>query len=140
MAFSIKEKWEEPINMRKIKFKIYIIVILFISAFMACKAKQKVVAIVPMPFNYPDDIKETEKPLFLTNYTKGQVLYNINCAKCHNKTEGGQNTIPNFSLPQLMDYEIRFQYPSHEDPMKETVISPEELEQIVTFLRYKLPS
>lgn len=138
--FSIKERWEELISMRENKFKIYIIVLLMIGGVMACKTKQKVAAIVPMPFTYPDDVKEEDKPTFLSNYTKGQVLYAINCAKCHNKTEGNQSIIPNFSLPQLMDYEIRIQYPSHQDPMRETVVSPEELEQIISFLRYKKPS
>ena len=36
-----------------------------------------------------------------------------------------------------MDYEIRIQYPAHQDPMRETNVTPEELENIILFLRYK---
>ncbi|MDI1234095.1 MAG: hypothetical protein PSX81_07430 [bacterium] len=126
--------------MNQFKLYTYTILILFLSIVVACKVKKVTPPIQPMPFAYPDDIKAEEKEAFVKNYTKGQILYQITCAKCHNKTEGDQSIIPNFSLPQLMDYEIRIQYPSHEDPMRVTNLSEEELQQVISFLRYKKPS
>ncbi|MEP7168624.1 MAG: hypothetical protein ABI855_04585 [Bacteroidota bacterium] len=49
----------------------------------------------------------------------------------------GKEIIPDFSLPQLLDYEIRVGYPEHQDPMREVIIPKEELEKVILFLQYK---
>jgi hypothetical protein len=133
--------------MEKIHFKTIIISGLIIFMTVQCKvnlakrshgpANKKTPALEAIPFIYPDDITEAGKADFVKTYNKGHILYNINCAKCHNKTQEGKQVIPDFSLPQLMDYEIRIQYPDHQDPMRETNLSQEELDQVITFLRYK---
>ncbi len=90
------------------------------------------------PFEYPDEATtDSAKKRFEQDFKKGKILYEINCAKCHNVKENKKMEIPDFSLPQLMDYEIRFQYPAHENNMKETNITHDELDQIVQYLRYK---
>lgn len=89
-------------------------------------------------FDYPDDMfADTAKKRFEKEFKKGTLLYKMSCAKCHNITEDGKEIIPDFSLPQLMDYELRFQYAAHGDELKETTITHDELEWIVLFLRYK---
>jgi len=91
------------------------------------------------PFDYyPDEvISDTAKLRFEKDFKKGKVLYGLNCAKCHNVKEKSKLEIPDFSLPQLMDYEIRVQYPAHEEDMKETNLSHDELDLVVQYLRYK---
>lgn len=119
--------------------QLVIIGLLLLIILSQCKVKKEI-PLVLFPFDYPEDVTEAGKPDFIKNYTKGQVLYGIHCAKCHNQMVDGKSEIPNFSLPQLMDYEIRIQYPSHQDPMRETNLPAEELEQVITFLRYKRKS
>ena len=88
-------------------------------------------------FDYPDDIKEEDKQNFAKQIKKGNILYGINCAKCHTIKENGKEIIPDFSLPQLLDYEIRVSYPEHQDPMRDVNITKEELDAVVLFLQYK---
>ncbi len=88
-------------------------------------------------FDYPDDILEKDKPAFEKSIKKGKILYEINCERCHSPVVNGDTIVPDFSLPQLMDYEVRIQYPAHGEVMRETDVSVEELDVIVDFLRYK---
>lgn len=111
-----------------------------IKAFPATQkilVKDTAITDVEFLFDYPDDIKEEDKKAFVKKIKKGKILYNINCAKCHTTTVNSKQVIPDFSLPQLMDYEIRFQYPEHQEDLKETNITVEELDMIIDFLRYK---
>jgi mono/diheme cytochrome c family protein len=92
-------------------------------------------------FDYPlAATSDTAKQRFEKEFTKGKILYRTNCAKCHTVNENGKPTIPDFSLPQLMDYEMRFQYPEHEEDLKETNITHEEMEFVIQYLRYKKKS
>jgi hypothetical protein len=45
--------------------------------------------------------------------------------------------IPDFSIPQLLDYEMRFTYQAHEEPLKETRVSVQDLDDIQVFLQFK---
>lgn len=108
----------------------YIVLILWL-----CCCKSPAV----LPFQYPDDLPETDKKQFTTQFYEGEKLYAMHCAGCHNIKLKNRDSIPTFSLPQLMDYEIRFQYPVHQDSMTEEKISPQELDEITLFLRYRKP-
>jgi len=91
-------------------------------------------------FTFPDDsliMSESAKAEFVANIEKGEIIYSLLCAKCHNKLVNGVEVVPDFSLPQLMDYEMRIQYPSHKDRLTETNLSVKELDQVVDYLRYK---
>jgi hypothetical protein len=90
-------------------------------------------------YDFPDGVTtDTGKASFVKLFFKGKAIYKQTCAKCHNVTkEDGQVFYPDFSLPQLMDYEMRFQYPEHQEDLKETNITVEELDWVVLFLRYK---
>ncbi len=90
-------------------------------------------------YDFPEGLtSDTGKASFVKLINKGKAIYKETCAKCHNVTkENGQIFYPDFSLPQLMDYEMRFQYPEHKEDLKETNITMEELDWVVLFLRYK---
>lgn len=68
---------------------------------------------------------------------KGKVLYDINCAKCHNMVVKGKNIIPDFSQEKLTGYELRVANREHEGSMPDTKVTAEELVFISTFLTYK---
>lgn len=93
-----------------------------------------------MEFTYPDDmVADSSKKRFVKDFNKGQILYQLSCAKCHNITENKKEIIPDFSLPQLMDYEMRL-YPQHSERLDDTHVSDDEMTKIVLFLRYKKKS
>lgn len=68
---------------------------------------------------------------------KGRVLYEINCAGCHNKKVNGKIIIPDFSEAQMLGYALRVLNAEHERALPEENITPEELGFINTFLMYK---
>ena len=77
---------------------------------------------------------------FREQFDRGAVLYAENCGGCHNMKVGNKLVIPDFSLPQLLDYEMRMQYPSHGDRLTEARVTKEELDDIQVFLKYRKPS
>ena len=87
-------------------------------------------------FTYPDDIADTAKKAFVKQFNQGKVLYAISCGQCHTKKINGKDIIPDFSLPQLMDYEMRM-YEQHTDKLDDKHVRDEEMAKIVLFLRYK---
>ena len=109
------------------------------------KTVSKTVQAPPREINYilPDDsltMSDSAKKEFVRNFDKGQIIYNIVCAKCHNKLVGGAEVVPDFSLPQLMDYEMRIQYPAHQERLTEANLSALELDYVVDYLRFKKKS
>lgn len=83
---------------------------------------------------------DAQKKQFFSDFEKGIIIYNTVCANCHNKLVNGVQVVPDFSLPQLMDYEMRIQYPSHENKLTETNLTALEFDQVVHYLRYKIKS
>jgi len=108
----------------------YIFILVAILCIWQCKTPDLLL------FNYPDDIAKENKKKFAAGLKQGNILYNLNCAKCHNIKLDNRDSIPTFSLPQLLDYEIRFQYTAHQDSMTPERLTNEDLEKITTFLRY----
>ena len=89
---------------------------------------------------YPEDsVTEASKKAFLKTFGQGKVLYGITCAQCHNFQEGKKQIIPDFSMPQLMDYEMRL-YPIHKERLSDKSIADEEINKIILFLRFKVKS
>lgn len=89
-------------------------------------------------YTFPDDVvADTAKKSFVKQFNQGQILYNISCAQCHNmKDAKNKLVIPDFSLPQLMDYEMRL-YPQHAEKLSDTFVTDVEMNKIILFLRYK---
>jgi hypothetical protein len=106
----------ESIN--ELNMKLFINTILSITLFItACGAPKKV-----------EYAKQCEK---------GKILYDINCAKCHNTKVKGKEMIPDFTSAQLIGYELRVANPKHIENIEEDHVSAEELGLIMTFLSYK---
>lgn len=89
------------------------------------------------PATYPNGLSDSARKVFVADFQRGQVLYDLNCGGCHNMQVDGRTVIPDFSLPQLLDYEMRSQYPEHQDRVRESDVSVEELDDIQTFLHYR---
>lgn len=104
---------------------------------------KKTAALEPLLYDMPEDsltMTADKKLAFKESCERGIIIYNTICASCHNKLVDEKSVVPDFSLPQLMDYEIRIQYPSHEDRLKENNLSAQELDDVVNYLRYKKKS
>lgn len=90
-----------------------------------------------IPYEFPAAMKEPVRLEYEKLADKGQVLWNINCASCHNKKVRGKAIVPDFLPEQLKGYELRVLNPQHESGIPETSVTPEELGLIMTFLSYK---
>lgn len=112
------------------KLKHYILALGLAVIANVCDAQKKI------GYTYPDDIADSAKKSFVKQFNQGMILYKISCNKCHIKLINGKEVIPDFSLPQLMDYEIRI-FPEHNEKLTDNKVSDEELAKIVLFLRYK---
>ena len=74
---------------------------------------------------------------FKADCDKGKILYEINCAQCHNKSINGKSVVPDFNPEQLKGYEIRVANARHEESMPDEKVTAEELVYISTYLTYK---
>lgn len=88
----------------------------------------------------PADIAAEAKTANLTTIEKGRILYNINCAKCHNTKDKGKIFLPDFTNEQLESYTIRIKNEVHVNSLPENKVTAEELEAIQFFFAYKKPS
>lgn len=117
--------------------KIITLALIFITALwlIACVSQPKI-----QFYDFPADIAEEAKVANLKLIEKGRILYNINCAKCHNTKEKGKILIPDFTNEQLESYTIRIKNEVHINTLPENKITAEELEAIQIFFTYKKPS
>ena len=74
---------------------------------------------------------------YISQWEKGKILYDINCAKCHNTKVRGRRMVPDFSKEQLVGYGIRMTNQRHESSLTDETVNTEELGLIMTFLSYK---
>ena len=116
------------------KLNYILIFIVFLIGFGACVTQSKV-----QYYNFPEDISQEAKAANFKMLEKGRVLYNINCAKCHNKKINGKIVIPDFTNTQLESYSIRIQNEVHVNNLPENKLTSEELEAIQFFFSYKKP-
>jgi mono/diheme cytochrome c family protein len=88
-------------------------------------------------YEFPESMPQPIRDEYLKLCEKGRVLYEINCAKCHNTIVKGKHIVPDFTEEQLGAYSIRVANPKHEENVSETNVSAEELALITTYLTYK---
>lgn len=88
-------------------------------------------------YEFPDAMLPHVKVQYIERFDKGQVLYSINCAKCHNTVKNRKQIIPDFKEDQLKGYELRIVNKKHESSLPDSLVTEEELGLIMTFLRYK---
>ncbi len=91
-------------------------------------------------YDFPEDITEEAKTSNLKTIERGRILYELNCAKCHNKKEKGKILLPDFTNDQLDMYKIRIKNEQHVNALPEDRITIDELESIQFFFAYKKPS
>ena len=88
-------------------------------------------------YSFPEAMKEPVRLEFTKVCDKGKVLYDINCAGCHNIKKGKRQLIADFTPEQLKGYELRVSNAQHEENMPDEKVTAEELSLISTFLLYK---
>jgi cytochrome c553 len=113
------------------KYFILIIATTFIFSFIRCAIPQKV------QYELPAEMAPAIKADYASQCEKGQILYTLNCAGCHNKKIKGKTMIPDFTSEQLVGYALRVTNARHEASITEESVSTEELGLIMTFLNYK---
>lgn len=102
--------------------------------FVACVSEKKI------EYNFPDQMLPFVKVEYEKQCDKGQILYRLNCAKCHTVKVKGQKVIPDFKPEQLKGYELRLTNARHEQTLTDSAVTAEELGLIMTFLNYKKKS
>ena len=112
--------------------KCYIIIAVVLISLSACAVSQ-----AKLVYEFPNEMAEPVKAEFLKICEKGKILYDINCAQCHNIKKGRKEIIPDFTPEQLKGYEIRVSNAQHEENMPDEKVTAEELGLISTFLLYQ---
>lgn len=96
--------------------------------------------LAPLTAEFPKEMAPAIQAEYAKLWEKGKVLYQLNCAQCHNVKKKRLYYIPDFTAEQLKGYEIRVSNPRHESEIPEERVSPEDLVMISTFLQYKSKS
>jgi hypothetical protein len=117
------------------KIKISCVVLLTVfSVLVACNAHKEAAYVLP----------EAMLPHVKVEYdkycSKGKVLYDLSCGKCHNIKKGRKQLIPDFEPDQLAGYTLRVANAQHEASMPDSLVTEEELGIIMIFLSYKTKS
>jgi len=111
-----------------------IITIIILSAgflLQACHTQKKTV------YDFPPAMAANIQAEFTRLADKGSVLYDNNCARCHNIKVKGRTIIPDFSEEKLVGYALRVSNMQHETQMPDSIVTAEDLGLITTFLTYK---
>lgn len=111
--------------------KTVIILLLIIAGITACHTTKK------MEYDFPLAMSPKVRQGFTEICDQGNMLYNKNCARCHNTLVKGRKVIPDFAQEKLIGYSIRISNARHESSMPDSLVTEEELGQIMTFLTYK---
>jgi len=101
---------------------------------LACVSQSKIEY-----YDLPAGIAEEARIANLNKIEKGRILYNNNCAGCHNSKKKRRIIIPDFTTDQLESYTIRIQNKVHVERLPETNLTAEDLESIQLFFTYKKP-
>jgi hypothetical protein len=109
------------------------ILIIVLPAFAGDKKKKT----EKIGYDFPAAMTGPVREQFTKECDKGQALYNLSCANCHNRIENGKTIIPEWTQAQLVGYELRVLNSKHETGIPEEQVSAEELGYIMTFLSYK---
>ncbi len=86
---------------------------------------------------FPEAMLPHVKVEYAARYEKGQILYDINCGRCHTTIIARKKIVPDFKQEQLKGYELRIANAQHESNMPDSLVTEEELGIIMTFLMYK---
>ena len=107
------------------KFKL-VIILSAVSLLSACLT-QKQPKVTPV---FPDEMLPQVKESYAGMWEKGRILYDINCASCHNTVVKRKVVIPEFTEEMLASYEVRVADPQHEMSLSDTKVNTEELTKV----------
>ena len=113
------------------KYKYLLYTCLCAAILPQCASRHKIA------YNIPPDYPENKRKEFIALLDKGQQIYKANCSECHGIFTSGKDGVPNFSKVQIDNYSARF---INRDPRNHAVLrkmSPDQLNQVLAFLRYK---
>jgi mono/diheme cytochrome c family protein len=101
------------------------------AGLISCGVNQKA-------YNIPPDLSADDKKELLSKIKHGIEMYGVHCQKCHGKHYESQDQGPNFTQEQIRTYEVfmKVRNPTHEFT---TVMSTEDLDDIIIFLKYRKP-
>jgi len=116
------------------KKQIAVLSLVVSMALVMCAPKKEVL------YNFPPSMQEPVLSEYVKLFDKGKILFDINCAKCHNIKTKRKEIYPDFSQDELAGYDLRILNPNHEDELTERTVTEEELAIIKTFLAYKKKS
>lgn len=88
-------------------------------------------------FDFPAHYSDSIKTFYTALGTKGSALYPISCGKCHTTVVDGKEQLPDFTITQLENYELRFSNPKHETDLTEKILTQDELRSVIIFLEYR---
>jgi hypothetical protein len=88
-------------------------------------------------YELPAQISDENKKVFIKQFDEGKALYAMSCGKCHNTTVHRKEIVPDFSAQQLEKYNMKFRNPQHMNTLRDKNVSPEDLQQIFFYLKYK---
>ncbi len=114
-----------------LKYKVIIGISFMVFLLAQCTSQKQVT------YEFPAAMAAPIKSEYMKICDKGKVLYDLNCAGCHNTKVRGREVIPDFTSEQLVGYTLRVLNPQHESGIPEENVTPEELGLISTFLMYK---
>jgi hypothetical protein len=120
-------------NIKRNKMKYIKLFFLFIVVFILiqCQSQKK------LAYELPEAMLPHVKTMYIPICDKGKILYDLNCARCHNTKVKGKQIIPDFNPEQLTGYTLRVANAQHEKNMPDTLVTEEELGIIMTFLNFK---
>ncbi len=107
-------------------------IFLFLLFFIKCSTKKETVKYV-----FPEQMLPHVKEQYKMMCDRGKILWDNNCASCHNVKKGKKNPVPDFREDQLRGYELRVANAKHESTLPDTLVTEEDLSVIMIFLRYK---
>ncbi len=115
---------------------ISILVVAVTSAMLLtyCKSNKP----VKVASNFPATMLPEVKVEYAKMFDKGKILYDINCAKCHNKKVKGKEVYADFTVDDLAKYELRATNSDHLESLTEQTVTEDELVLIKLFLAYKV--
>jgi len=116
--------------------KLLAIICMLVSPFIFNSIGQKSPSIIIYTYNFPTAMSEDVKNAYIKLFEKGKILYQVNCARCHNTKVDGVELMPEFTKEHLAQYELRVQNQEHEEAISEMRVNAEELQNIMIFLTY----
>ena len=99
--------------------------------FVQCASRKKIT------YNIPVNFPEEQRKQLLVVLDKGKKLYKANCAECHGIFTKGKDKVPNFTSSQIDNYSARFVARDAKNHAMAIQMSPDQLGQVLTFLRYR---